>query len=162
MQCNWNLFYVFTLCMNPCVFACLLARSWAKHAVTRINMPTAPLTCPQPINHPPPWDPPPHQLMQHCDISHYNMALIPSSIDANFSALNIQPTPPWQLVGFSVCLGHVYCNIETFTANCFPLRLKLPSHVTSAFAFYRLQTKFAKVMFSQVSVCPRGRGDMHG
>ena len=37
----------------------------------------------------------------------------------------------------------------------------LPSFVrrwVKEFACYRPQTKFVKVMFSQVSVCPRGRG----
>ena len=28
--------------------------------------------------------------------------------------------------------------------------------------YYRLQTKFAKVMFLQVSVCPQGVGGVHG
>ena len=36
------------------------------------------------------------------------------------------------------------------------------SHLTSAIAFYRPQTKFAKVMFLQVSVCPQRGGDMCG
>ena len=35
------------------------------------------------------------------------------------------------------------------------------SRPAGACNFYRPQTKFAKVMFSQVSVCPRG-GGMHG
>ena len=40
--------------------------------------------------------------------------------------------------------------LNTGKLVCFPVWVE--------FFFYRPQTKFAKVMFSQVSVCPRGGG----
>ena len=72
-------------------------------------------------------------------------------------------------------------SVDNFEVKINLLWFQVHSHVTCAFAFffhlccyfYRPQTKFAKVMFLQVSVCPRGgcvaggwgacmEGGMHG